>query len=176
MDHHHSAHHQKAVPVYTCPMHPEIKQDAPGICPKCGMNLELKGKGTTHIEGKDATQKKIPESGIKQEKSTKYVCPMHPQIVQDGPGSCPICGMDLVPLVKSKTDDPHKVHHGGIDDFKRRFFVVLVLTVPIMLLSEMIQHWLNFSLSFPGSKFVLLGLSSVVFLWWLAIFKGLVGK
>ncbi len=50
-----------------------------------------------------------------------------------------------------------------IGDFKKRFYVVLVLTIPIMLLSEMIQHWLNIHISFPGSKYVLLVLSTIVF-------------
>ncbi len=68
-------------------------------------------------------------------------------------------------------------HTGMIDDFKKRFYVVLVLTIPIMLLSEMIQHWLNIHISFPGSKYVLLALSSVVFFYggW-PFLKGLVNE
>ena len=63
----------------------------------------------------------------------KYTCPMHPQVVQDEPGKCPLCGMTLVPL--SKTDaGGHETHSSGIADFKKRFYVVLVLTIPIMLL------------------------------------------
>src|SRR5215467_12652183 len=58
----------------------------------------------------------------------------------------------------------HGDHHAMmIEDFKRRFYVVLVLTVPIMLLSQMIQHWLNIHISFTGSQYLLLLLSSVVF-------------
>ncbi len=57
----------------------------------------------------------------------------------------------------------HNHHAMMIADFKKRFYVVLMLTVPIMLLSDMIQHWLNLHISFPGSKYVLLTLSSVVF-------------
>src|SRR5688572_20874850 len=57
-------------------------------------------------------------------------------------------------------------HHAMmIDDFKKRFYVVLALTIPIMLLSEMIQHWLRIHITFPGSKYVLLVLSSAVFLY-----------
>jgi len=54
---------------------------------------------------------------------------------------------------------------------------VLVLTIPVMLLSEMIQHWLNIHISFPGSKYILLGLSSIVFFYggW-PFLKGLVGE
>lgn len=109
----------------------------------------------------------------------KYTCPMHPEIVQDKPGNCPKCGMNLVPVKTEagKSDSPHQhsdsnpsMGHAGhdhhammIDDFKKRFYVVLVLTIPIMLLSEMIQHWLNIHISFSGSQYVLLILSSVVF-------------
>lgn len=57
----------------------------------------------------------------------------------------------------------HMDHSGMIDDFKRRFYVVLALTPVIMALSPMIQHWLNVDWSFPGSNPVLLLLSSIVF-------------
>ncbi|MBT1699285.1 cadmium-translocating P-type ATPase [Fulvivirgaceae bacterium PWU4] len=57
----------------------------------------------------------------------------------------------------------HAHHAGMIDDFKKRFYVVLALTVPIMALSPMIQHWLGIDWSFPGSSYLLLILSSVVF-------------
>lgn len=107
----------------------------------------------------------------------KYTCPMHPQIIQDAPGKCPLCAMDLVPMGRQTTHNNHSSHTGGIADFKRRFYIVLVLTIPIMLLSEMIQHWLNFHFSFTGSKYVLFFLSSIVFLYggW-PFLKGLVGE
>jgi Cu2+-exporting ATPase len=57
----------------------------------------------------------------------------------------------------------HAHHAGMIDEFKRRFYVVLVLTVPIMALSPMIQHWLNVDWAFAGSGYVLLILSSIVY-------------
>ena len=107
----------------------------------------------------------------------KFTCPMHPQIIQDAPGKCPLCGMDLVPMVKQESSVGHISHKGGIADFRKRFYVVLILTVPIMLLSEMIQHWLNIHFSFPGSKYVLFFLSSIVFFYggW-PFLKGLVGE
>lgn len=91
---------------------------------------------------------------------------MHPQIVQDEPGKCPLCGMTLEPIKNSSTEHSgkdHSAHTGMIADFKKRFYVVLALTIPIMLLSEMIQHWLKINIDFPGSKYLLLILSSVVF-------------
>jgi Cu2+-exporting ATPase len=57
----------------------------------------------------------------------------------------------------------HDHHDMMIADFRKRFYVVLVLTIPIMLLSETIQHWLNIEIKFPGSNYLILLLSSVVF-------------
>jgi Cu2+-exporting ATPase len=112
-----------------------------------------------------------------QHQYQKYTCPMHPQIVQDGPGKCPLCGMSLVPIIKSASHTGHESQSSGLADFKRRFYVVLILTIPIMLLSEMIQLWLNIHISFPGSKYLLLILSSAVFFYggW-PFLKGLVDE
>ena len=94
----------------------------------------------------------------------QYTCPMHPQIIRNEPGNCPLCGMNLVPVKKTESEHTgHGMHSSMITDFRKRFYVVLVLTIPIMLLSEMIQHWLNIHISFPGSQYVLLALSSIVF-------------
>ena len=118
----------------------------------------------------------------------QYTCPMHPEVIKDAPGQCPKCGMNLIPVKEDESHDDHgdhkssmhvdagemkghelhrgagHVHHAGmIDDFKRRFYVVLGLTIPIMALSPMIQHWLNKDWSFPGSSYILLTLSSIVF-------------
>jgi Cu2+-exporting ATPase len=101
-----------------------------------------------------------------QHQLQKYTCPMHPHIILDAPGKCPICGMTLESVastVSGDTHGKHSKHSGMIDDFRKRFYAVLVLTIPIMLLSEMIQHWLKIHISFPGSKYGLLTLSSVVF-------------
>ena len=177
---------------YTCPMHPEIIQDKPGNCPKCGMNLvPVKAEGdssASHQQHAEHHSSKGDENHSDRSKANtdvnkaaqsfqRYTCPMHPQIVQDAPGKCPLCGMTLVPLTKSKDGSSHSAHSSGIDDFKKRFYVVLALTIPIMLLSEMIQHWLNIHIVFPGSKYVLLALSSVVFFYggW-PFLKGLVGE
>ncbi len=58
-----------------------------------------------------------------------YTCPMHPEIRQNRPGSCPLCGMALEP--EEITADPVENHE--LKDMTRRFFVGLVLTVPIFL-------------------------------------------
>ena len=135
-------------------MHPEIIRDQPGSCPLCGMNLvPVEGKETEkhvhHVEIHEKEKLSYAQHSTpaikanKNQSFQKYTCPMHPQIVQDAPGKCPLCGMTLVPLVKSDDHGSHTSHSSGIADFKKRFYAVLVLTVPIMLLSEMIQHWLR---------------------------------
>ena len=67
-------------------------------------------------------------------------------------------------------DKAHLMGHAGHDhhammiaDFRKRFCIVLVLTVPIMLLSETIQYWLKIHIQFPGSNYLILLLSSIVF-------------
>src|SRR4030095_12069654 len=64
----------QVVQTYTCPMHPEVMQEKPGSCPKCGMALE-------------------PVSVTPPQQKIEYTCPMHPQIVRDAPSNCPICEM-----------------------------------------------------------------------------------
>jgi Cu2+-exporting ATPase len=58
----------------------------------------------------------------------------------------------------------HKNHHKRmIEDFKKRFFVVLILTIPILLLSPTIQNWIGLPIDFTGDTYILLGLSTFVF-------------
>ncbi len=92
------------------------------------------GKDTNdgHSAGQHAAA--APEHAGSQTTNTsemEYTCPMHPQIVQIGPGSCPISGMALEPRVVS-LDVPEDT--AELDDMKRRFWVSLVLTLPIFLL------------------------------------------
>jgi hypothetical protein len=53
----------------------------------------------------------------------KYTCPMHPEIVRDGPGSCPICGMALEPLTVSLDQEENP----ELKDMTRRFWIAVVL-------------------------------------------------
>lgn len=57
----------------------------------------------------------------------------------------------------------HDHHKMMIDDFKKRFYVTLIITVPVMLLSPMIQKWFHFNFSFAGSTYFLLALSTIIF-------------
>jgi Cu+-exporting ATPase len=69
-------------------------------------------------------------------KNTEYTCPMHPEIVRDGPGFCPICGMALEPRTATLEEDDNS----ELIDMKRRFWVSAALSLPLLLLamSEMI--------------------------------------
>ena len=58
---------------------------------------------------------------------TRYTCPMHPEIVRDGPGACPICGMALEPAIVSLDDEPNP----ELADMTRRFRIAAVLTLPV---------------------------------------------
>ena len=69
---------------------------------------------------------------------TIYTCPMHPQIRQVGPGFCPICGMALEPDLVTATSGPNP----ELADMTRRFWVGLVLAVPVLVL-EMGGHLTN---------------------------------
>ncbi len=110
---------------YTCPMHPEVRSDRPGNCPKCGMALQPVAVAAPIVR-------------------TEYTCPMHPQIIRSEPGSCPICGMALEPRqVTAEESNPE------LTDMTRRFWISVVLALPLLALmvsdllpSMPLQHWL----------------------------------
>lgn len=125
---------------------------------------------------------------------------MHPQILKDEPGKCPLCGMNLIPLggTARAEKDEHSHHHqnhdhhsesdssaAGFDkhaghhtpDFLKRFWITLVLSVPVLLLSHMIQQWLGFTIAFQGDKYVLLVLGSIIYFYGgMPFFKGFLGE
>jgi Ni,Fe-hydrogenase III large subunit len=120
---------------YTCPMHPEVVQDEPGNCPKCGMTLipreTAESPHADHAKSADAQHKpmtsahehgKTAHAGHGEahdphdydhakhaaaEAPAQFTCPMHPEVVTDQPGSCTKCGMVLVP---AKARDGHADH------------------------------------------------------------------
>jgi Cu+-exporting ATPase len=130
--------------MYTCPMDPEVRQEGPGSCPKCGMALE-------------------PESPLPVSR-TEYVCPMHPEVVQDSPGACPKCGMALEPrtVMLEEEDNPE------LRDMTRRFWFAAALSIPLLVIAmgdmlpgAPISHLLS-----PGTRALLeLALATPVCLW-----------
>lgn len=130
--------------TYTCPMHPEVRQDKPGSCPKCGMALESLSVA--------APQQKI-----------EYTCPMHPEIVRDAPGNCPICGMALEPRTVTLEEENHE-----LKDMRRRFWISTVLTIPLFVIgmSDLIPGGPLQRLLSPGVlPWLQLILASPVVLW-----------
>jgi len=144
---------------YVCPMCKGVESDTPGDCPKCGMALE-------------------PALPASPQRKTVYTCPMHPQVEQDEPGQCPICGMDLEP----KTIQPDAEEDDSeLRSMTRRFWVALVLTIPVLLLAMLpmvrvpvdvwlgatFHSWLQLVLSTPavlwaGWPFFIRGWRSIV--------------
>jgi Cu+-exporting ATPase len=96
--------------IYTCPMHPEVQQQGPGACPKCGMALEPIGV-------------QAPATRV------EYTCPMHPEVVQDHPGNCPKCGMALEPRDVAVEEEDN----AELRDMSRRFWLSAALAIPVFL-------------------------------------------
>ncbi|MDT8398415.1 MAG: heavy metal translocating P-type ATPase [Pseudomonadales bacterium] len=135
---------QQKTTTYTCPMHPEIQQQGPGDCPKCGMALEPMG---------------VPAAARK----TEYTCPMHPEVIQDHPGNCPTCGMALEPKTVSVAAD-----NDELKVMRRRFWVCSALALPVFLLAmsaDLLPTWLPAWLSMPRVQWIEFTLATPVVLW-----------
>ncbi|MCX5870168.1 MAG: heavy metal translocating P-type ATPase [Deltaproteobacteria bacterium] len=157
-----------AKPIYTCPMHPEVEQDQPGVCPKCGMALELKPgiESTGHAENTakpeevpcEACEFHPPAAGSKP----VYTCPMHPEVEQDQPGVCPKCGMALE--LKTGTAGTGDEENAELQDMTNRFWIGGGLALPVFLLAMShllpgvgkqswvagsVSRWLQFALTTP---------------------------
>ena len=116
--------------------------------PVCGMQVEIKegartrdyGGETFHFCSAGCQEKfdadpyfyasgNAKKAGQKAQPGTQYTCPMHPEIVRDEPGSCPICGMALEPMVPS--DEPSH----ELVDFTRRMWISAAAAVPLVILT-----------------------------------------
>jgi Cu+-exporting ATPase len=144
---------------YTCPMHAEVRQETAGDCPRCGMALE-------------------PRADRDAPPAVEYTCPMHPEVVRKAPGTCPICGMALEPRSIGGEEEVDV----ELLDMSRRFWIGLILTLPLLLLSmsEMalgrrvfpetsgrLLNWIQFALATPvvlwgGWPFFRRGWASIV--------------
>ncbi len=122
------------------------------IDPVCGMNVDPAKSAGSHVhEGttyhfcskhclakfqaepqqylaKKPADRTMPSSSGS---AGKYTCPMHPEVVQDGPGSCPKCGMALEPMQPSLEESPDP----ELVSMQRRFWIGLTLTVPIFMIA-----------------------------------------
>ena len=157
MEHHqHEHHHEDAIPVGA-----DTAKD-----PVCGMTVEVKDGTRSETFGGEAfhfcsakCQEKFKAdpyfyasgNAAKRGKvvtpGAQYTCPMHPEIIRDQPGSCPICGMALEPM--TPTDEPSE----ELTDFTRRMWISVAAAVPLVILTmgEMVglpvRDWIGHQLA-----------------------------
>ncbi|SEJ30736.1 heavy metal translocating P-type ATPase [Nitrosomonas eutropha] len=189
-DHQHDDHCSHA--VFTDTTAHEDNSEKPFTDPVCGMEVsQTNPQKTVEYKGKDyffcSTQcmekfKATPETYLGPLEihtaaelpaaGAIYTCPMHPEIQQDHPGSCPKCGMALEPLMPSLEDD-----NPELKDFTRRFWWTLPFTIIVAVLAMfghqlgwfnmVTQTWVELVLSLPvvlwaGQPFFVRGWQSVV--------------
>ncbi|MAL78580.1 MAG: copper-translocating P-type ATPase [Sneathiella sp.] len=153
------------------------------IDPVCGMTVRLDAGKPTHTHNEETfhfcSQKccnrfaadpyfYLSGGHKKRQKSApkaaQYTCPMHPEVISDHFGDCPKCGMALEPMGAPTADDGPNPE---LTDFTRRFWVSLVLAIPLMIVSmgEMvglpIENWLGAHLA----NWLQLALATPVVLW-----------
>jgi len=146
---------------YVCPMHPEVKSEKPGRCPKCGMNLELT---KNVILGSEAT----PES--------KQVDSRHARITEKD--------MSFWKKFKMSMTMTMGMEHGGIagremaklmeEDIRNKFFFALILTIPIIAYSPLGSQFLKLSMPQPiPASWILFFLTTPVFFYsgWLFLYS-----
>jgi Cu+-exporting ATPase len=104
---------------------------------------------------------KKPKAELKATSGAMWTCPMHPQIRQEGPGTCPICGMALEPEEPSLNEAPNP----ELVDFTRRLWIATAFTIPLLAVS-MFAEIFHYRLVSPASSpWVQLVLSAPVVLW-----------
>ena len=169
---HHGDH---AAAIYTCPMHPEVRQPGPGRCPKCGMFLVPEGEAIAHDPARHSHHAvgapAKPSTGGSYDKvpagwaGAIYTCPMHPQVRQTAPGSCPLCGMGLqLEAGSGAAEGPNP----ELVDFTRRLWVGIALTLPLLVLTMPSYFGITALRDFFGehtSMWIELALSTPVILW-----------
>ncbi len=134
-----------------CCSHDSIEAAATAIDPVCGMRVDpATAKFHSHHQRGDfhfcsagcqkkfdaeparflGAEKPAASKSAAIESGRQYTCPMHPQIVRDTPGTCPICGMALEPMLPGEDES-----NPELDDFTRRFAWALPLSVLVLLLA-----------------------------------------
>jgi P-type Cu+ transporter len=175
-DHH--GHDHGAEAHACCGGHDKPAEIAPAIDPVCGMKVNpatakhrfayqgqeylfCGGRCRERFEAEPEKYLKPREAEPPAPAGTIYTCPMHPEVRQEGPGSCPICGMALEPEQVSLDDAPDP----ELIDMTRRFWIALALTVPVFVI-EMGRHLGLMHLLPPmWSNWISLLLATPVVLW-----------
>ncbi|PYS36040.1 MAG: copper-transporting ATPase, partial [Acidobacteria bacterium] len=147
-------------------------QNAAGFCDYPGQSYffcsvgclnKFRDDPTHFLDTHRATPIESQSTSSKKAKAGEYACPMHPEIVRDGPGSCPICGMTLEPRVATGEEE-----NVELISMQRRFWLSVSLTLPLLLLamSEFIPGDPVRSLFAPRVvAWISLALASPVVLW-----------
>ena len=133
-----------------------IQDGGTAIDPVCGMTVTIKATtlraehaGQTHYfcnpkclakfqANPSAFEVGAPKPTVAAAPGAQWTCPMHPEIIRDAPGSCPICGMALEPMTPTLDSGPNP----ELADMTRRFWIGVALSVPVVAL-EMGGHFLN---------------------------------
>lgn len=107
----------------------------------------------------------------KHQAKDRYSCPMHPEVTSDKPGMCPKCHMAFEKVKPQSAASNHSQHHGHHDHhhehrahdehashkpnvFKQKFWLSLILTIPTVIFSPMVQSWFGYSFDFLGSEYI----------------------
>lgn len=122
------------------------------------------GDAHAHSHSHNHTSHAVPPaaSSANVAEGTIYTCPMHPQIRKNGPGTCPICGMTLEPLVPLGTEDDSEIRA-----VKRKFWIAAGLSLPVVAIA-MIPHLFNMHLTVEAAwllRYAELLLTAPVVLW-----------
>src|SRR3989344_2731057 len=142
-------HDHRKTAVYTCPMHPEVKQDKPGVCPKCGMRLiEKTENGKQSTEDMDHDSMKHTEHVMKSISQMPFWEKLKMSMTMTmGMDHTGLAGREMAQLME--------------EDIRNKFFVSFLLTIPIVLyaMGEMLfglvlptpipKPWLLFLLTTP---------------------------
>jgi heavy metal translocating P-type ATPase len=119
------------------------------------------GHGRSHRPG--AATEGDPNRPVGARVEVEYTCPMHPEVRQLGPGTCPICGMALEPVTIAAESGPS----AELLDMTRRFWVAVVLAVPILVLqmgADLVPA-IDDAVADKASNWIQLGLATPVVLW-----------
>src|SRR3989344_3070215 len=145
--------------IYTCPMHPEVIKDEPGSCPKCGMSLvEEKGGGRKHDEHADhdhADHKMKPVSEMSFWEKLKMSMTMSMGMEHTG-----LAGREMAKLME--------------EDIRNKFFIALILTLPIIAYSPLGVKILGLQLPTPVSaNWIMFLLTTPVFFYsgWIFLYS-----
>jgi Cu+-exporting ATPase len=173
MDHQHHAHdHHDPAPV--------AAKGPTAIDPVCGMTVTIREGGRQETFGGETfhfcsdkcrarfnadpwhhASRRATGHKAAPVTATTWTCPMHPQIVRDGPGSCPICGMALEPVQPTGESSPELI------DFNRRMWISLAAAVPLIALTmgELVSLPLRDWIGHGRAAYVEFLIASPIILW-----------